>query len=87
VAAWLAKLNEELKMLRETNFLRCLVVGGWVLDTATSNALYEALPNTFLQQMYGMTENFCSALSTVEAVPQKIQQCIQEGNGKTKEIF
>jgi hypothetical protein len=50
-----------------------------VMDPASADALYEALPNTFLQQMYGMTENFCSALSIVGAVPQKIQQCVQEG--------
>jgi acyl-CoA synthetase (AMP-forming)/AMP-acid ligase II len=85
VASWLAKQNEELKMLKEANFLQCIVVGGWVLDTASADALFEALPNTFLQQMYGMTENFCSSLSKVEAVPQKIQQCIQEGNIGIKE--
>jgi non-ribosomal peptide synthetase component E (peptide arylation enzyme) len=82
VAAWLAKLHDELKMLREADFLRCIVVGGWVMDTASADALYEALPNTFLQQMYGMTESFCSALSTVGTVPQKIQQYTLEGNGE-----
>jgi acyl-CoA synthetase (AMP-forming)/AMP-acid ligase II len=82
VAAWLAKLKDALKMLREANFLRRIFVGGWVLDTASADALYEALPNTFLQQLYGMTETFCSTLSPIEAVPQKIQRCIQEGKWK-----
>jgi len=87
VAAWLAKLKDALKMLREANFLRRIFVGGWVLDTASADALYEALPNTFLQQLYGMTEKFCSTLSPIEAVPQKIQRCIQEGKWKGFIIF
>jgi acyl-CoA synthetase (AMP-forming)/AMP-acid ligase II len=87
VAAWLAKQNEELKMLRETNFLRRIYFGGWVLDTASADALFEALPNTFLQQLYGMTEKFCSTLSSIEAVPQKMRRCIQEGNGNTDKSF
>lgn len=87
VAAWLAKQNDELAMLRETNFLRCIYVGGWLMDTTSADALFEALPNTFLQQSYGMTETFCSTFSTVGNVPKKFQRCTQEGNEKISEIL
>jgi len=51
VANWFTRCEDELKLLKSGNFLKLIIMGGWVLDPTTVNTLIEKLPNTCLEQV------------------------------------
>jgi acyl-CoA synthetase (AMP-forming)/AMP-acid ligase II len=83
VASWLSKQTEALDIIREMDFLKALLVGGWVLDLPSADVLTKALPNAHIKSMYGMTEMFCVALTKGRVgldTPEKVARCENEGN-------
>lgn len=82
VATWLSKKTEALAKMREMDFLKAMIVGGWVLDLPTADVLTEALPNAHIKSMFGMTEMFCVALTKGRVgldTPEKVVRCEDEG--------
>jgi len=66
--------------MREMDFLKTMLIGGWVLDTKSADVLSEALPNTHIKSIYGMTEMFCIAVTEESAgQPRKIVRSEIEG--------
>jgi len=51
VANWFSRCELEMKLLKEANFLKLIMIGGWVLDPATADLIHEKLPNTHLEQV------------------------------------
>jgi len=50
IATWFAR-NSQLDEVRNGDFLKQLMIGGWVLDPTTSTLLSKNLPNTHIQQV------------------------------------
>ncbi|CAB3361713.1 Hypothetical predicted protein [Cloeon dipterum] len=78
IAAWLSKQKDELKEIREKDFLRTFLCGGWVVDAHTADTMSEALPNTYFKTVYGMSEAFGVSMKINGAKPNKIERCINE---------
>jgi acyl-CoA synthetase (AMP-forming)/AMP-acid ligase II len=79
----LSKKTEALVKMREMDFLKSMIVGGWVLDLPSADVLTKALPNAHIRSMYGMTEMFCVALTKGRVgldTPERVARCENEGN-------
>ncbi|XP_059479512.1 uncharacterized protein LOC132199071 [Neocloeon triangulifer] len=48
--------NPELEAVRKSGFLKHMMIGGWILDITTAKLLSQNLPQTHIQQVYGMSE-------------------------------
>ncbi|XP_059468618.1 uncharacterized protein LOC132192601 [Neocloeon triangulifer] len=79
IAAWLSKQTKELELINQLDFVRTILVGGWVLDTHCSDVLSEALPNTQIKPIYGMSEAFCITMPQSGPQTEKIKRCVNEG--------
>jgi len=55
IATWFAR-NPELSEVRKQDFLKLIMIGGWVLDPTTSVLLSQNLPNTHIQQVGANTD-------------------------------
>jgi hypothetical protein len=51
VANWFSRCEAEMEKLRAGNFLKMIMIGGWVLDPVTADLIVEKLPETNLQQV------------------------------------
>ncbi|XP_059469428.1 uncharacterized protein LOC132193072 isoform X1 [Neocloeon triangulifer] len=83
VANWFAQCERELKNLRSKNFINMVMIGGWVLDCATADKISDELPNTHLQQNYGMTEILFATCTKITEKPEKFERCVVEGQRVT----
>ncbi|XP_059468310.1 uncharacterized protein LOC132192385 isoform X2 [Neocloeon triangulifer] len=80
IAAWLAKQKEELNLIRQLDFLRVMLVGGWVIDIPTADTLCESLPNTHIAPIYGMSEAFAVAITDMrDGIQEKINRIVNGG--------
>jgi hypothetical protein len=50
IATWFAR-HPQLDEMRKGDFLKQLMIGGWVLDPTTSTLLSKNLPKTHIQQV------------------------------------
>ncbi|XP_059473268.1 uncharacterized protein LOC132195343 [Neocloeon triangulifer] len=83
VANWFAQCDDELATLKSKGFLNLISIGGWVLDPTTADSIFEKLPNTHLQQVYGMTEIQMAACTEISETPKKLEHCTNEGHNFT----
>ncbi|XP_059479644.1 uncharacterized protein LOC132199121 [Neocloeon triangulifer] len=81
VANWFARCDDELATLKSKGFLNLITIGGWVLDVATADSLTEKLPNTNLQQVFGMTEIlFATTTDSFKNPKNKLERCKSKGH-------
>ncbi|XP_059473279.1 uncharacterized protein LOC132195350 [Neocloeon triangulifer] len=83
LANWFARSDDELAQIRSKDFLHLINIAGWVLDPTTADLLRDKLPNTHLQQIYGMTEFFFATCTKISEKPQKLERCVNEGQDFT----
>ncbi|XP_059473255.1 luciferin 4-monooxygenase-like isoform X2 [Neocloeon triangulifer] len=79
VANWFARCENELEVLGSRNIFNLIMIGGWVLDSKTADKLHDTLPNTHIQQVYGMTEIHFATCTKNGEKPEKLERCVSEG--------
>ncbi|CAB3361719.1 Hypothetical predicted protein [Cloeon dipterum] len=78
LAVWISKQTEKMKEIREQDFLKTLICGGWVVDSYTADTLSEMLPNTHFKVTYGLTESFAATLKKNGPKPVKMERTINQ---------
>jgi hypothetical protein len=52
VANWFSRCDKELDIIKAADFLKLIILGGWVLDPATAQLISDKFPSTQLENVF-----------------------------------